>query len=389
MQFATKLVSTRRGTLIAALLIALLAGASILLYLNSYRDSLKAQGANVTVLVAKQTIPKGTSGSVVAQKDLYTVTTIKESQLLEGAMSDPASLKNKVATTEIFAGAQLTATDFGAAGDSPAAADRPRADRLGAARLGPRHDRRDRARQPSRRLRLQRDPARRRRHADQRRSGAADAAADPRRRPGRRGRRQGARARRTSASRSTTSRRRSSPSPPTTASCGWRCGRARARRRRSPASSRSRPCSRRPAGADPEVGRRPSMNSRGFHVYAALEASLGLDAIREALLAAHRSARCRWRRGRAGSEIQQGADLVIVGCSQAHDQALEVISAASAQRADRPVVVLYHGSPNGFERASRPARTTSCRCRNAGQLGFALEKALARRGTTRPRPRGR
>ena len=121
MQLATKLVSTRRGTLIAALLIALLAGASILLYLNSYRDSLKAQGALVTVLVAKQTIPKGTAGSVVASKDLYTVTTIRESQLLEGAMSDPATLRDKVATREIFEGAQLTATDFGAAGDSLAA----------------------------------------------------------------------------------------------------------------------------------------------------------------------------------------------------------------------------------------------------------------------------
>jgi Flp pilus assembly protein CpaB len=121
MQLATKLVSTRRGTLIAALLIALLAGASILLYLNSYRDSLKAQGALVTVLVAKQTIPKGTSGSVVASKDLYTVTTIRESQLLEGAMSDPATLRDQVATREIFEGAQLTATDFGAGGDSLAA----------------------------------------------------------------------------------------------------------------------------------------------------------------------------------------------------------------------------------------------------------------------------
>ena len=131
MQLATKLVSTRRGTLIAALLIALLAGASILLYLNSYRDSLKAQGALVTVLVAKQTIPKGTSGSVVASKDLYTVTTIRESQLLEGAMSDPATLRDKVATREIFEGAQLTATDFVAGGDSlAAAADRPGADRL-------------------------------------------------------------------------------------------------------------------------------------------------------------------------------------------------------------------------------------------------------------------
>jgi Flp pilus assembly protein CpaB len=121
MQLATRLVSTRKGTLVAALLIALLAGASIMLYLNSYRDSLQAQGALVTVLVAKDTIPKGTAGSVVAAKDLYTVTTIRESQLLEGAMSDPATLRDMVATREIFAGAQLTATDFGAAGDSLAA----------------------------------------------------------------------------------------------------------------------------------------------------------------------------------------------------------------------------------------------------------------------------
>ena len=121
MQLATRLVSTRRGTLLAAMLIALLAGASILLYLNSYRDSLKAEGAVVTVLVAKQAIPKGTAGNVVAAKDLYTVTTIRESQLLEGAISDPATLREKVATREVFEGAQLTAGDFGAAGDSLAA----------------------------------------------------------------------------------------------------------------------------------------------------------------------------------------------------------------------------------------------------------------------------
>src|SRR5215218_199685 len=121
MQLATRLVSTRRGTLLAAFLIALLAGASILLYLNSYRDSLKAQGALVTVLIANETIPKGTAGAVVASKDLYTATTIRESQLLEGAMSDPATLRGRVATKEIFAGAQLAAADFGAAGDSLAA----------------------------------------------------------------------------------------------------------------------------------------------------------------------------------------------------------------------------------------------------------------------------
>jgi Flp pilus assembly protein CpaB len=121
MEVATRLVSTRRGTLVAAMLIALLAGASILVYLNSYRDSLKSQGALVTVLVAKGTIAKGTAGSVVAAKNLYTATTIRESQLLEGAISDPAALRDKVATREIFDAAQLTAADFGAAGDSLAA----------------------------------------------------------------------------------------------------------------------------------------------------------------------------------------------------------------------------------------------------------------------------
>ena len=194
MQLATKLVSTRRGTLIAALLIALLAGASILLYLNSYRDSLKAQGALVTVLVAKQTIPKGTSGSVVASKDLYTVTTIRESQLLEGAMSDPATLRDKVADPRDLRGGAADRDRLRRRRRlARRAADRPGADRLGPARLGPRPDRRDRARQPGRRLRgLQRDPARRRRPADQRRPGAADAAPDPVRRPRGRRRRAGA-----------------------------------------------------------------------------------------------------------------------------------------------------------------------------------------------------
>lgn len=121
MELAGRLVSTRRGTLLAAALVALLAGASILVYLNSYRESLKSQGAVVTVLVAKGTIDKGTSGSVVAAKNLYTATTIRESQLLEGAISDPAALRDKVATREIFDAAQLTAADFGDAGDSLAA----------------------------------------------------------------------------------------------------------------------------------------------------------------------------------------------------------------------------------------------------------------------------
>ena len=128
------------------------------------------------------------------------------------------------------------------------------------------------------------------------------------------------------------------------------------------------------------------MNSRGFHVYAALEANLGLEAIREALpVGTPLRAVPLAEAGRTGTEIQQGADLVIVGCAAAHDQALHVISAATAQRPERPVVVLYHGSPNGFLEQAFEAGADDLVSlpQSAGQLGFAFEKALARsRGAT-------
>jgi pilus assembly protein CpaE len=124
------------------------------------------------------------------------------------------------------------------------------------------------------------------------------------------------------------------------------------------------------------------LSTPGFHVWAALEGSLGLDAIREALpLGTPLRAVTLAEAGKAGSEVQSGADLVIVGCSQAHDQALEVISAATAQRAERPVVVVYHGSANGFlQRAFEAGADDFVTLpQPVGQLALALEKAVARR----------
>ncbi len=124
------------------------------------------------------------------------------------------------------------------------------------------------------------------------------------------------------------------------------------------------------------------MNAHGFNVYAALEGSFGLEAIREALpLGTPVRAVALAEAGHAGNEVLEGADLVIVGCSQAQDDALVVISAATAQRPDRPVVVLYQGSPNGFlERAFEAgADDLIALPQSAGQLGFTLEKAMARR----------
>lgn len=121
MEAAQKLISTRRGTVVLSLIAAAVAGGLILVYVNRYRDSVRAQGAPVTVLVARQEIPKGTAGNVIAAKDLYSATTFRQSQVLTGAFSDASSLRGKVATQDIFPGAQLVASDFAAASTNLAA----------------------------------------------------------------------------------------------------------------------------------------------------------------------------------------------------------------------------------------------------------------------------
>ena len=386
MQLATKLVSTRRGTLIAALLIALLAGASILLYLNSYRDSLKAQGALVTVLVAKQTIPKGTSGSVVASKDLYTVTTIRESQLLEGAMSDPATLRDKVATREIFEGAQLTATDFAAGGDSLAAQLTDR-ERIVSVPLDSAHGLIGGI-EPGNRVDVyagfnviplgadgrpinggQARPMLRQILSDvpvvavgEQARGTELDERQPRRR-----RRQGGEAR--------LRVRQRQGLAGAAAERGREGGQARDRDDRDHAA-------RRPAGAGPEVRRAAGREQprlprlRGARGRASAWTRSGRPC-----RPARRSARCPWPTSAAPAASSSTAPTSSSSAARRRTtQALEVISAANAQRADRPVVVLYHGSPNGFlERAFEAGADDLVSLpQSSGQLGFAFEKALAR-----------
>jgi Flp pilus assembly protein CpaB len=121
MEATQKLISTRKGTVLLSILAAAVAGGLILVYVNRYRDSVKAQGAPVTVLVARQSIPKGTAGSVIAAQSLYSATTLRQGQILNGAFSDASSLRGKVATRDVYPGAQLTASDFASASTNLAA----------------------------------------------------------------------------------------------------------------------------------------------------------------------------------------------------------------------------------------------------------------------------
>jgi Flp pilus assembly protein CpaB len=115
------LISSRRGTIVLSVIAAAIAGGLILVYVSRYRDTVRSQGAPVTVLVARQTIPKGTAGNVIAAQGLYSATTLRQSQVLNGAFSDASSLRNEVATQDIYPGAQLIASDFAAASTNLAA----------------------------------------------------------------------------------------------------------------------------------------------------------------------------------------------------------------------------------------------------------------------------
>jgi Flp pilus assembly protein CpaB len=121
MGIAHRLVSTRGGAFVLSALVAVIAGAMIVLYVERYRNSVTAQAAPVTVLVASHAIAKGTSGAVIAQTGLYTAMTVRQSRLLDGAYSDPSSLRDKVATHDIYPGAQLTSSDFAPASSNLAA----------------------------------------------------------------------------------------------------------------------------------------------------------------------------------------------------------------------------------------------------------------------------
>jgi Flp pilus assembly protein CpaB len=112
MQFAQRLLSTRGGTIALSIMAAVLAAVILVTYLNRYRDSVKQSSVPMTVLVANGLIEKGTSGQVIATEDLYKTTTMSKAEVVDGAITDPDSLRGSVATADVFPGEQLTRAKF-------------------------------------------------------------------------------------------------------------------------------------------------------------------------------------------------------------------------------------------------------------------------------------
>jgi Flp pilus assembly protein CpaB len=106
------LLGTPRRTIIVGVAALVVATILLLVYLSHYRSSVKGGSAPTTVLVAKRFIPRGTTATSLARKDLFQVTELPKDQLKDGAVSDPAVLRGQVAAADVFPGQQLTTADF-------------------------------------------------------------------------------------------------------------------------------------------------------------------------------------------------------------------------------------------------------------------------------------
>jgi Flp pilus assembly protein CpaB len=110
----SKVTQSRGWTLGLGIAAAVLAAILLVAYLVQYRSSVNSSTEPTPVLVAKNLIPKGTSGTVIAEKSLFQAATLAKDDLKVGAISDPAYLNGRVAVGDIFPGQQITTADLSA-----------------------------------------------------------------------------------------------------------------------------------------------------------------------------------------------------------------------------------------------------------------------------------
>ena len=110
----SKVTQSRGWTLGLGIAAAVLAAVLLVAYLVQYRSSVNNSTEPTPVLVAKNLIPKGTSGTIIAEKQLFQAATLAKDDLKVGAISDPAYLNGRVAVGDIFPGQQITTADLSA-----------------------------------------------------------------------------------------------------------------------------------------------------------------------------------------------------------------------------------------------------------------------------------
>ena len=105
------MLSTRRGSTIAAIAAGILAALILIAFLSAQSDD-GGTAKTQNVLAARNLLAKGASGDSIAANGLFQVVRVKSSDVKAGAISDPGALRGQVLTRQVFAGEQLTSADF-------------------------------------------------------------------------------------------------------------------------------------------------------------------------------------------------------------------------------------------------------------------------------------
>src|SRR5260221_12790534 len=100
------------GTIVVGGVAAVLAAVVLLIYIAQYRNSVRQEQKPVAVLVANGIIPKGTSGDIIGDQQMYSIQSIPANHVQNGAITDPDSPQGRVTVDELFTGTQLTESDF-------------------------------------------------------------------------------------------------------------------------------------------------------------------------------------------------------------------------------------------------------------------------------------
>jgi pilus assembly protein CpaB len=99
--------------LVAAFVVAALGTTLVFLYVHGANDRALADQKPVEVLVAKTDISAGTTGTKAEADVMWELKAISRDSMVDGALSSPAKILDKVATTTIFKGEQIIAQQFG------------------------------------------------------------------------------------------------------------------------------------------------------------------------------------------------------------------------------------------------------------------------------------
>jgi Flp pilus assembly protein CpaB len=112
-RFNNQAASSRRNSILVALLAAVLAGGLIYAFVSrSNKTTTAAAPIETTVFVAKSYIPVGTADASIVSKGLLKPVQVPATSVIPGAISDPSLVAGLVTTSAIATGQQLASTDF-------------------------------------------------------------------------------------------------------------------------------------------------------------------------------------------------------------------------------------------------------------------------------------